>query len=372
MTINRNNYEGFFLLYVDNELSVQEKNAVDVFLTENPDLQEEMVMLRQSILIPDESVFADKQSLLKQHTISDEMQVHLLLMLDNELDKNTTGKLLDLVKKDAAVKQEWEILQQTKLPAEEKIIFKDKAILYKEEGGRVISVKWWRIAAAALVIGFGIWGALNYSNRSGGIQPNETAKSNPVKPAATPVIPGNINDQPVAENKNSSIDDATVVNEIKKDERVKSALPVKTKNSVSAANKQKPVVLKQANDIVKEQEIKTNNLPKPSLENINNPQSNNNDVATVTYPDNNSKISNNNSSKGNDVLQPDETITANSFAVQTNYIDSENENEDNNKSRKNKIGGFFKKLKRVVERKTNTKSSGDNSFKIANMSFAMQ
>jgi hypothetical protein len=365
MTINRNNYEEFFLLYVDNELCAQEKNAVDVFLTENPDLQEEMVMLRQSILIPDEFVFADKQSLLKQHAISDEMQAQLVLMLDNELDKNTTGKLLDLVKKDAAVKQEWEILQQTKLSAEEKIIFKDKAILYKKEGGRVISIKWWRIAAAALVIGFGIWGVLNYSGRSGGIQPNEIAKRNAVKPAATPIIPANVNEQPVAAGKNSSIDDATVMNETKQDEQVKSVLPVKTKNSVSAANKQKPVALKQSNDLVKEQEIKTNNLPKPSLGNINNPKSNNNDVATVTYPDNNS-------SKGNDVVQPDETITANSFAVQTNYIDSENENEDNNKSRKNKIGGFFKKLKRVVERKTNTKSSGDNSFKIANMSFAMQ
>ena len=43
MNINRDNYEEFFLLYADNELSVQEKNAVEDFVRQHPDLEEELV-----------------------------------------------------------------------------------------------------------------------------------------------------------------------------------------------------------------------------------------------------------------------------------------------------------------------------------------
>ena len=367
MSINRNNYEEFFLLYIDNELCVQEKNAVDVFLKENPDLQEEMLMLKQSVLIPDESVFADKQSLLKQQSISDEMQEQLMLMLDNELDKKTSEKLLGIVEKDAAVKKEWEILQQIKLQAEEKIIFKDKAILYKEEEGRVIAVRWWKIAATALVIGFGVWGVLNYSNRSVSIPvAGETVISKPGKSTTTPVVPEGKNLQPVVEDKSSSIDNATAVNEEKRDEQIKPATTVKTKKIVETSNKQKRLAPQQPNDIAKQPAIKTapnNNLPKPTLENFNSIPRNNNDVAIVPPAEDKSITE--------EVINTQETTTKNDFASQIKYIDSDADNQDEPKGVKSKIGGFFKKLKRVVERKTNTKP-GDNSFKIANMSFAVQ
>jgi hypothetical protein len=366
MNINRNNYEEFFLLYIDNELCVQEKNAVDVFLKENPDLQEEMLMLQQSVLIPDEAVFADKQSLLKQLAISDEMQQQLILMLDNELDKKASGKLLGLVEKDAVLKQEWQILQQTKLPAAEKIIFEDKAILYKEEGGRVISFKWWRIAAAALLIGFGVWGAFNYSNKPANIQTPETVTNKPAKAAAPVIVTDDKKEQPVTQDKNSTVDNAAAINQTQQDEKIKSSSSFKTKIVTDDANKQKKAALKQVNDVAKQPAIKAvpdNNLPKPSLENFNSIPRNNNDVAIVPPAEDKSKT--------DEVINAEEPATKNDFASQIKYIDSDTENQDEPKGVKSKIGGFFKKLKRVVERKTNTKS-GDNSFKIANMSFAVQ
>ena len=146
-------------------------------------------------------------------------------------------------------------------------------------------------------------------------------------------------------------------------------MPVKIKNTRGADNKQKPLIEKQITDVAKQQEIKSapgNNLPKPSLENFNKVPGNNNDVATVSASDN--------SSKGNDVVQPADKIPANEIAILTTYPETETINpgdDEDNKNRKSKIGGFFKKLKRVVERKTNMKS-GDNSFRIANMSFAVQ
>ncbi len=56
MNINRNNYEEYFLLYADKELSPEQKNMVERFIQQNSDLEEEFIMLQQSVLKPDETI----------------------------------------------------------------------------------------------------------------------------------------------------------------------------------------------------------------------------------------------------------------------------------------------------------------------------
>ena len=58
--INRYNYETYFLLYVDNELSAVEKNSVDEFVQSNPDLGEELAMLFQTVLQKDDILLNKK------------------------------------------------------------------------------------------------------------------------------------------------------------------------------------------------------------------------------------------------------------------------------------------------------------------------
>jgi len=66
MDINRNNYESFFLLYLDRELSAADKHEVEKFLIENRDLQKEFALLQQTILIHDDTIFEPKELLFRE------------------------------------------------------------------------------------------------------------------------------------------------------------------------------------------------------------------------------------------------------------------------------------------------------------------
>ncbi len=66
MDINRNNYEAFFLSYLDRELKPAEILAVEKFLSENADLQKEFALLQQTIFLPAEIIFEQKESLLRE------------------------------------------------------------------------------------------------------------------------------------------------------------------------------------------------------------------------------------------------------------------------------------------------------------------
>ena len=66
MEINRNNYESFFLLYLDRELNPSEMLEVENFVAANADLQKEFSLLSQTILIPAQIEFSQKELLYRK------------------------------------------------------------------------------------------------------------------------------------------------------------------------------------------------------------------------------------------------------------------------------------------------------------------
>ncbi|MES2847913.1 MAG: hypothetical protein V4685_02570 [Bacteroidota bacterium] len=361
MNINRNNYEEYFLLYIDNELCVADKKMVEAFVASNPDLGEELVMLQQSIVKPGTVEFAGKEKLLKSQTINAAIEEKLLLLLDNELPKNEKKEILQLVANDISVKEEWELLQQTKLSAADKITFEDKPLLYLKET-KVIPFAWWRMAAAAVLIGFGLWGGISFFNKDGQhISPGTvTVKTSPEKE-----LPSNTtNNNTIPAVTNDSKNETLVASEA--DNNIKTTTAEKgTSNTSKLQTATQP----------KDNNVVVNNTPnkedsnKDDLENINNEERNKRIFVNVSPETNINKTGSNveitSSPKNENAI----TASFNNSTAQE-YASFEEEN-DEDKPRKTKLGGFFKKVKRQLERKTKIKTGSDDEVRIANMSFAM-
>jgi hypothetical protein len=193
MNIDRHNYEEYFLLYIDNELSVDQKKQVEVFVQQNPDLEEELVMLKQSRLIPDDSIVFNKKHLLMKEENASHPSNHsfinlnnyeqwLIMYVDDELSAEEKLTVERFALAHEHVQQELDLFQQTKLQTEE-IVFPDKEILYRREKTvRVISIQWWRVAVAAVLViaaGITLYSIFN-KNGNKGITPDGIAKKEQV------------------------------------------------------------------------------------------------------------------------------------------------------------------------------------------------
>src|SRR4051812_5224427 len=93
-TIHLGNYEEFFILYMDNELTPEQINMVDAFLVIHPDLRGEFEML-MSTKLPSEEFNIMKDELYADNMQSSSVGEDLLCYIDNELDADKT-KIVEL------------------------------------------------------------------------------------------------------------------------------------------------------------------------------------------------------------------------------------------------------------------------------------
>ena len=154
MIINRHNYEEFFLLYVDNELTSSERLTVENFVRNNEDLANELYDLKESILIPGEDQFLLKSNLYKVSTgiNATNCEEYFLLHVDNELDDSEKDAVEKFVLQHPETQPNFTLLHETRLEPET-IIFDNKELLYKKSSVKNVWMSWSRIAVAAVLAG---------------------------------------------------------------------------------------------------------------------------------------------------------------------------------------------------------------------------
>ena len=167
MSINRYNYEEYFLLYVDNELPAAERAAVEKFAREHPDLSQELELLKQSVLRPEpHQVFTNKETLMRSSQGAgfineSNCEEYFILYTDNELSAPDKAAVESYLYHHPEMEEAFQLLQQAKLQPE-KIAFPGKDQLYKSEGDRKVApLRWWKLAAAAMVLFIAGWLWLN-------------------------------------------------------------------------------------------------------------------------------------------------------------------------------------------------------------------
>jgi hypothetical protein len=149
--INLGNYEEFFILYMDNELTPEQMNMVDDFLLANPDLRGEFEAL-MSVKLPAEEFTINKQELFAESMLSSSINEDLLLYIDNELDPDKERVVEFELTSNKDYQLQHEILLKAKLDPSQKIAYPNKEELYRRTE-RVVAFKvWMRVAAAVIII----------------------------------------------------------------------------------------------------------------------------------------------------------------------------------------------------------------------------
>lgn len=369
MNIDRNNYEEYFILYLDNELSAEDRRRVDLFVQENPDLQAELQLFLQTKLPADDTIlFDNKEALLLStgNVGSNNQEEWLLMSVDNELDTYQQKELADYLQRNPAAQQELALLQKTKLSADTAIVFPDKESLYRKEEttkAPVIPMKWMRMAVAAvLLLAVSISVVKVFTDKksvtgtSGGnevaVKENATKNTNPAtttnSTTITPVATDSGHDQQTLAN----VPDAQPADAPTKEDN--NAAPAQQYAATEKKDNKRPVQQQAVNDPAKDQaqNIASANTTRPN-NNLPQPKNNPNVVNPDNAPANRSIDNNTPQLAANTPAQKDKTIdpVVTNQNVQPSY--TAYNTEENQSSKKGKLRGFFRKVTRTFEKKAN-------------------
>jgi hypothetical protein len=374
--ITRDNYEEWLVMYVDNELNEAGRLAVEQFIQQNPDLEEELVMLQQSVLLPDEQIVYEQKETLFKNTIAKEpvnennCSAWFVLYGDDELTNEEKDKVEVFVYKHPQYQQEFELIQQAKLVPDKSITFPEKAYLYRteEDDNKVIAFPWWRLSAAAialLVLGSLAWYLSVQLNHTEVAETVTTTKPNTAKINSPQTTDTNKSEAPQPANRiplKESVDtenkaDVTSIDNNPTDKP--RTLTVNNKKNISIARNIQPPV----------------NVTHESTLPPMTPKQKENDfaakpVAVVV---------------GNSYTRPAVNGTViqkpvnEQLAVNTSGEVAANESNDtehtyvlNTSINKTPLRGFFRKVSRVVDKVTNPDENGKGGVRIANLEIALK
>ncbi|HEX6428106.1 MAG TPA: hypothetical protein VF008_10490 [Niastella sp.] len=370
--ITRDNYEAYFVMYVDDELSAADRKAVENFIQQHPDLEEELVMLQQSVLRADERiVFEQKELLFKGLAIPILVNEHnyeqyFVLYGDDELTNEQKDKVEQFVYQHPKYQAEFELIQQAKLVPDNTLTFPDKTYLYRteEDDSRIVAFPWWRLTAAAialLVIGSLAWYISVHPGQSEVAQTDPSTKSSSDSNAKPVVIPKNnkeeINSTP--ENELAVVETPVSVDP---DRDIKQPGETITKKGSNKKNISKPRNIQQPVYV----QYKSKQQPEPPADNEKHFSAKLVDVAV-----------------GNSYERPviKSAIAQHTFSepVAVNTVAEKPEDETdqtptyvlNTSINKTPLRGFFRKVSRVVDKVTHD-DNGKGGIRIANFEIAVK
>lgn len=152
--INRNNYESFFMDYLDGEMSPEQVVELMTFFEENPDLKTELEEFEEINIEPDKKRFESKISLKKPFIVNNSNFEDLCIAsLEDDLTKEEVTLFQNWLQQNPLKTREFELYKKTRL-IPEKITFDYKSTLKKSSVVRFFTpkVRVYFSAAASIII----------------------------------------------------------------------------------------------------------------------------------------------------------------------------------------------------------------------------
>lgn len=366
--ITRDNYEAYFVMYVDDELNATERKAVEQFVAQNADLEEEMVMLQQSVLRADDHIVFDHKELLfkgtEQAPINEQnCEEYFVRYGDDELTNAEKDKVEQFVYHHPQYQADFELIQQIKLVPDNALGFPDKTYLYRseEDDNRLIAFPWWRFSAAAvaiLVIGTLAWYIVNNTGNTDTqhdvVKETPSAQSNDDNKLPQVISPNKSEVNSVAVTDTPAPANTTTTD--KQPDNIAVAVSLK-KNNSKDSNKQQDSYVQHIETPIPEQDPET-----PIIALVQKP-------VEVVVTNSNETIAVKSAEIKNTVIQQ----------VPVHTVASKNETDQafkedyilNAPINKTPLRGFFRKVSRVVEKVTNPEENGKKGVRIANLEIAL-
>lgn len=158
--IDRNNYEMYVIDYLEGRLSQEQEQEMKRFLRDHPDLEQELMDLEQTRLVPAAEAFPDKERLKKQLTLDDAGYSHFdelcISRLEGELTDEQARVFDRLLEASPERRHAYALYQKTRVAPDPAIVFEGKEGLRK--GGalrkplRRSLYPWAAMAASVLVL----------------------------------------------------------------------------------------------------------------------------------------------------------------------------------------------------------------------------
>jgi hypothetical protein len=186
MKITRENYEPFFLDFLEGNLKVDQIDQFLDFLNQNPDLKEEL-QLFESINIPEEQmVFSEKSELYRG--IGDEKsgnENRIIAYLEGDLKSEDRILFEDELAVNPGLEKEYNLFGKTRLFPDKSVTFTEKHKIHRKTGTTIL-VNWMARIAALILILWGINSIFQSENKP--VQDIKNQALAEIRPTQTPLV----------------------------------------------------------------------------------------------------------------------------------------------------------------------------------------
>lgn len=151
MKINRNNYEPYFIDYIDGILDEKLMDDFLEFLQQNPDLKNELALFQSVLLEPEDIQFNKKEKLYKnKFDLEDNFNHASVASLEGDLSDDEKLAFENYLKLHPEKKNDFLLFERTWLQPDLSVKFENKSSLYHRTVGKTVLM--WSIRIAAVLI----------------------------------------------------------------------------------------------------------------------------------------------------------------------------------------------------------------------------